>query len=138
MGGLTHQMRPVSASRALDLLASCPFGRVVLSERALPAIRLVNHVVEGDALVIRTCLEQPVRPGAGIVVAYQADAIDPQTRAGWSVVVVGLAERIVDADEILHYEQILPSWSAGDIDQVIRIRPHLVTGHEHVLITTEA
>lgn len=132
MGGLTHQLRPLPAARAMSLLASCSFGRLVLSERALPAIRLVDHVVAGDVLIIRTSLEAPIRPEAGIVVAYQADDIDRQTRAGWSVVVVGLAELIVDADEILRHEQVLASWSSGDIDQLVRIRPHLITGQEHV------
>ena len=37
---------------------------------------------------------------AGVVVAYEADDLDPQRRAGWSVVVTGWASMITDPEQI--------------------------------------
>ncbi|MEV6236729.1 hypothetical protein [Lentzea sp. NPDC051838] len=36
------------------------------------------------------------------------------------------------ADEVRRYEQILRPWGNDETDQVIRIRPHLISGCEPV------
>jgi hypothetical protein len=64
----------------------------------------------------------------GIVVAYEADAIDPASHLGWSVVITGTAHLVRDTDEVARYQPQLSPWVAGEIDQLIRIRPEIVTG----------
>ncbi|WP_433192573.1 pyridoxamine 5'-phosphate oxidase family protein [Nocardia sp. CA-107356] len=118
---------------ALELLATVPVGRVVFSRNALPAIRPVNHIVEEDGLVIvrtrlASRLTSAVHANSGVVVAYQADEIDPHLRTGWSVVVTGLARTITDPTRIARYERLLHSWADGIMDTVIEIEPALVSG----------
>lgn len=120
----------LSESAALALLGSVPFGRVVFSRDALPAIRPVNHLVDRDSIIIRTHLGAAVLSAVGMVVAYEADSIDPVTRTGWSVIVTGVAKRVFDLDEAERFERVLKPWAGGSMDHLIRIVPEMVTGFE--------
>ena len=123
-------LRKLSAAKSLSLLSEVQFGRVVFSRDALPAIRPVNHIVDGGSIIIRTHLGAAVLSAIGMVVGYEADSIDPVTRTGWSVIVIGLAKRVVDVDEAARFEQELKPWVSGTMDHVIRIVPEMVTGFE--------
>ncbi|GAA3148546.1 hypothetical protein GCM10017687_77250 [Streptomyces echinatus] len=68
-----------------------------------------------------------------MVVAYEADAIDPETHLGWSVVVTGYARLVTDPAELARLRGLLVPWMRQpEMDQAVRIRPELVTG---VLLT---
>ncbi|GAA0906250.1 pyridoxamine 5'-phosphate oxidase family protein [Virgisporangium aurantiacum] len=125
------RLSPLGPEKCLSLLASVPFGRVVFTQRALPAIRPVNHIVDQGHVVIRTSLGSGLGAvaGAGTVVAYEADAIDPDARSGWSVVVTGVARVVTERDEIARYESLLRPWVDGPRDSFIRIPVELVTGY---------
>jgi hypothetical protein len=117
---------------AIRLLGSVSYGRIVFTNRALPAIRPVNHLVDRGDVIIRTHLGAAVMTAAteGMVVAYEADAIDPDTRVGWSVVVTGIARVVAEPVQAARYQHLLHAWvqTGPARDQVIRIRPDLVTG----------
>ena len=117
----------------MRLLASVRLGRIVFTHRALRAIRPVNHVLHGKDIVIRThpgaAIVAYTGPASGVVVAYEADAIDPGTGFGWSVIVTGIARQVTGHDDVARYKQLLQPWVAGEMDQVIRIRPEIVTGY---------
>jgi hypothetical protein len=116
----------------MRLLSSVPLGRIVFTARALPAIRPVSHLVDGDYVIIRTdgsaAITSELRADAGTVVAYEADVIDMTERLGWSVIVVGVARRVTDPDEAAIYRRSLRSWVSGAKDQVIAIHADMVTG----------
>ena len=129
---LERQLAELPKDEALRLLASVPFGRVVFTARALPAVRPVNHVLDRGSIIIRTSLGSALSTdvdGTGTVVAYEADEIDPVTRQGWSVVVVGRALPVTDALLSARYRQALQPWVAGHRDQVIAIGTDMVTGY---------
>ncbi|MEU3824988.1 pyridoxamine 5'-phosphate oxidase family protein [Streptomyces sp. NPDC029080] len=126
-------------AEALRLLGSVPLGRIVFTWQALPAVRPVNHVVDGGDIVIRTPEGSALTShtqradGRGVVVAYEADAIDPDTRLGWSVVVTGYARLVTDPAELVRIRGLVEPWVPHrGTDQAVRIRPELVTG---VLLT---
>jgi nitroimidazol reductase NimA-like FMN-containing flavoprotein (pyridoxamine 5'-phosphate oxidase superfamily) len=122
----------LSRDEALRLLASVPFGRVVFTQRALPAIRPVNHIVDGEDVIIRTNLgtsvASAVSGASDVVVAYEADMIDTDTRTGWSVVVTGIARIVRDPQDSARYQRLLRSWVNDPADCVIRIRADIVSG----------
>src|SRR6266581_674763 len=127
----TRQQREVTREEALRLLGSVPLGRVVFTHRALPAIRPVNHIVDGQQIIFQTGASAAITTavdGTGTIVAFEADAIDPVRRVGWSVVVIGGARRLQDAAEIGRYLRLLRPWAAGRKDDIIAIRADLVTG----------
>ncbi len=122
------RIRAVDRDEALRLLGSVPFGRIVFTERALPAIRPVNHIVDGGDVIIRTHTGAAILQAIGQVVAYEADLVSDEPRLLWSVVVIGMAEVEEDADAVAHYERMLRPAVDLPMDHVIRIRPELVTG----------
>jgi hypothetical protein len=116
---------------SLRLLGTASFGRVVFTHLALPAIRPVNHIVEGGTIIIRTHLGAAITSavdGIGTVVAYEADMIDPQEHTGWSVIVIGKANRLTQAGEIARYRELLQPWVTGSMDDVITITAEMVDG----------
>jgi nitroimidazol reductase NimA-like FMN-containing flavoprotein (pyridoxamine 5'-phosphate oxidase superfamily) len=114
-----------------QLMRGVSVGRVVFTMNAMPAIRPVNHIVDGQAIIIRSHLGSAITGHAsqdGAVVCYEADEIDPDRHTGWSVIATGLARLVRDPDSVHRYEQALEPWAAGTMNQVIAITPQFITG----------
>jgi hypothetical protein len=127
-----RELAELPRDEALRLLGSVPFGRVVFTARAMPAIRPVNHLVDGGSIIIRTSLGSALSTdvdGTGTVVAYEADHIDPGTRQGWSVVVIGRAALVTDGPQHLLYQQALHPWAGGQRNEIIAISIDVITGY---------
>jgi hypothetical protein len=109
-----------------ELLASTSVGRIALSIGALPAILPVQYYLDGQTLAV--CLGHRSLPERALnaVVAFAADAIDPQTRSGWSIQVQGRSATArqprIDTD---------CGWPAAG--QVVQIEPEIVTGYRMYL-----
>lgn len=131
-----RQSIELASAEALRLLGSVSLGRIVFTRHALPTVRPVNHVLDAGDIIIRThegaALTSVARgsDGHGVVVAYEADAIDPDTHLGWSVVVTGYAYQVTDPVELARFKSLLSPWAQPslDMDHAVRIRPDLVTG----------
>jgi nitroimidazol reductase NimA-like FMN-containing flavoprotein (pyridoxamine 5'-phosphate oxidase superfamily) len=126
----SRQLQELSREESLRLLGSVPLGRVVFTDQALPAIRPVNHLVDGERVIIRSHTGAAILSAAarGVVVAYQADSIDPEFRLGWSVVVTGVARLVTDPALVERYQSRLRPWIDRPMDQVIAISADIVTG----------
>ena len=72
----------------MRLMASVGYGRMVFTQGALPAIRTVNHLVDGGRVIVPTRVTAKLTtamrssPTSHAVVAHQADDLDPQRQAG--------------------------------------------------------
>ena len=114
----------------LRLIATAAVGRIVYTRRALPAVELVNFAIHEGDIVIRTSpsgkLAAAVR---GAVVAFEADALDPAGKTGWSVTAIGRSREVSDPAEAGRLRRIgLSSWAPGEREHYIRIRPEIVNG----------
>ncbi|MGX4695281.1 pyridoxamine 5'-phosphate oxidase family protein [Streptomyces sp. JNUCC 63] len=134
-----HRRIDLDHAEALRLLGSMSLGRIVFTRQALPTVRLVDHVLDNGDIVIRThegaalTSHAEEADGAGVVVAYEADVIDPDTHLGWSVVVTGYAHLVTSPAQLARIQELLQPWAPMDgMDQAVRIRPELVAG---VLLT---
>jgi hypothetical protein len=129
----------LSPQESMRLLRSVSVGRIVFTARALPAIRPVCHLVDGDDIVIRADDGAPIvsalKSASGSVVAYEADAIDPAGQLDWSVTVVGVARRVSDPDEAAGYRRALRPWTRDAKDQVIAIHADVIRGLRLVAVT---
>ncbi|MEV0718012.1 pyridoxamine 5'-phosphate oxidase family protein [Asanoa sp. NPDC050611] len=104
----------LTRAHCLRLLATGSVGRVVFTERALPAAHPVNYLLDGDEVVFRT-------GGGGKLaaatlrklVAFQVDDIDTTNRTGWSVLGVGEAYEVLDAERLTALSSKLPRPWAG-------------------------
>ncbi|WP_037603729.1 pyridoxamine 5'-phosphate oxidase family protein [Streptacidiphilus rugosus] len=131
--GQPRAMRPLDPAEAMGLLGSVGLGRVVFTRDALPAIRPVNHLVEEGDVIIRTHESAALATATqqaldGVVVAYEADQIDPDTHTGWSVIVTGYAHLVTDPAENERYRTLLRPWVDRTMDCTVRIHPELITG----------
>ena len=80
----------------MSLLARASMGRIGVSVDALPAIVPVWIALMNDSVVFRTVPGTKLAYAAtGSVLAVEAEEYDPSTRAGWSVLVRGIASELV-------------------------------------------
>jgi nitroimidazol reductase NimA-like FMN-containing flavoprotein (pyridoxamine 5'-phosphate oxidase superfamily) len=117
----------------VDLLRTAPVGRIGFSSGALPTILPVNFLVDGEHLLVLTGRGSKLDAATrNAVVAFEADDIDPTERAGWSVVVTGVA-REVPPDEAAAVDLSgLDRWAPGEDGRVIAISLEVVSGRRVV------
>ena len=127
-----HTLRELSRQESLRLLGNVGIGRIAFISRAMPAIRLVSHIMNGDHLLIGCGYEAEIAailgPRGTSMIVYQADMVDPATRLGWNVVLNGRTALMADPVELARVQPQLDGWRGGRADLVLRIRPELVTG----------
>jgi nitroimidazol reductase NimA-like FMN-containing flavoprotein (pyridoxamine 5'-phosphate oxidase superfamily) len=125
--------RSMDRQECLRLMAKVPVGRVVYTRQALPAVLPVNFVLDanGSVLLRTSAGSDLVRAVDGVVVAFEADDFDAESRSGWSVVITGRATVVTDPTEHEHLLRSGPrSWMPIHEDAFIRIESAMVTGRE--------
>ena len=130
MSAVQHDSRELTRAECLSLLATVPFGRLVFTEGALPAVIPVDFVLDPAGIVLRTAAGSAVAKVAdGAVVALQADDVDATRRTGWSVTVVGQARRAHDDVEVARLAALpLRPWVAGERNTLVVVEIGIVTG----------
>jgi len=125
--------RTLDRQECLRLLAKVPVGRVVYTRQALPAVLPINFSLDtNSSVVLRTSPQSDlVRAIDGVVVAFEADEFDAETRSGWSVVITGRASVVTDPAENERLSQSGPvSWMPLQDAVFVRIESEMVTGRE--------
>jgi hypothetical protein len=130
MASQRQELEVLDREQCLELLQTVRVGRLVFTEDALPAVQPVNFRLLRDDVVIRVAAGAKLTAAArNVVVAFQADDLDPDLRTGWSVTVVGHAQRVTDVDELVDISgTFIQPWVDGRRDHFIRIRTERVTG----------
>ena len=125
-----QELEALNRRQCLDLLQGVRVGRLVFTEDALPAVQPVNFRLWRDDVVIRVAGgAKLVAAAQNLVVAFEADELDPDLRTGWSVTVVGHAQQITDVDELVEVSgTFVQPWVDGRRDHFVRIRTEKMTG----------
>ncbi|WP_248964396.1 pyridoxamine 5'-phosphate oxidase family protein [Sphaerisporangium perillae] len=123
-------LQVLSREECLVLLASVPVGRIVFTDRALPAVQPVNFVLDGESIVIRTAAGSRLASAAtNAVVAFEGDEFDAGMRSGWSVTMVGHARAVQDLAEIDRLSRLpLMPWVPDGREQFIVMYPEHISG----------
>jgi uncharacterized protein len=134
--GRERVLELLHADECRRLLATRQIGRIGLAGGRFPLILPVNYGLDGDAVVIRTDSAAILAGAEHARVAFEVDAIDEQTRSGWSVLVHALAEEVKDAHRAdlvarLHATGVTP-WAPGEHGHWVRLIPQAVTGRRIV------
>lgn len=127
---ILHGLEVLTEDEALRLTATVPVGRICYTRFAMPAVHVVNFALDGKDVIFRT------RKGANFaaavadaVVAFEADHIDEEHHAGWTVTFIGRAHLVTRPEELerLRTLGIVP-WAAGERDWFVRITPQTING----------
>jgi nitroimidazol reductase NimA-like FMN-containing flavoprotein (pyridoxamine 5'-phosphate oxidase superfamily) len=114
----------------LRLLGGSTLGRIGVTSGALPVILPVNFMVSDEHIFIRTGkgtkLDTATRNS---VVVFEVDDIDPLDRAGWSVLVTGIARNAGPSAASCALPHPPPRWApTPDEERVISISIDLISG----------
>lgn len=122
-------------SECLALVGTMPIGRVVFTDRALPAIQPVSFALDGGCVIIGTAEGSKLATALrGTIVAFEADDYDARAQSGWSVTVVGRAESVLDSIESARLARLpLRPRTRGHRPWFIRIRPEYITGRRLIV-----
>ena len=131
--GADPEMLELAREECLELLASHTFGRVaVASGGEAPVIRPVNYVFDhrSQAVAFRTARGSKFHALIhSATSAFEIDEVDPVSRTGWSVIIRGVTEEVVNPLEVRHLEELgLDSWPPGERSHWVRIRAGVVSG----------
>jgi hypothetical protein len=129
----------LSEAEAFALLATVSVGRLVYSDRALPSLVPVSFSLDERDIVIRTGRRSsPATHASGNVVAFEVDDIGAG-RSGWTVLVTGRIELVIDPFEVARLGALqLPTWAPAVSDRYLRLRPELIAGRRIPALTAPA
>ena len=125
--------RPLNRRECVQRLAQVPIGRVGITIGALPAILPVNYRLHGDAVIFGAMTGSRLELATnGTIVAFQADAYDPDRRSGWTVMGVGRSLLVRDPEALGGpYQPIPEPWVRGEVaEQLMRIELAELSGYE--------
>jgi len=113
-------------------LAAAALGRLGVIVDGRPQIFPVNHVYDARSRSIAFPTNDRTKLHAALGwpwVAFEVDGLEPDGTSGWSVMVLGRAEEITDADEVTRLAaQRSAPWAGGPTARWIRIVPTSTTG----------
>jgi nitroimidazol reductase NimA-like FMN-containing flavoprotein (pyridoxamine 5'-phosphate oxidase superfamily) len=127
-----RELEILAEQECFDLLAHVAVGRLIYTDEQGPAAVPVNFSLHGRDLLMRVhggvkaaAVQQPV-------LGFEADQIDDDQRAGWSVLLRGVA-RVVPQSEVAellsgHRGQFPRPWAEGVHNVWLNLVPTLVTG----------
>jgi hypothetical protein len=125
----TKGSQMLSEEECFRLLEKASIGRIVYTDRAMPAIRPVLFRVDDRAVIIATTDGALVSATRGAVVAFEVDEFERDgTGSGWTVVAVGkaleTAPATVDPTERASLRQV----STSADERYLRIEIELISG----------
>lgn len=129
-GAAGRELVSLDRGECLRLLGTVPVGRLIFTINALPAVRVMNFLLTGNEIVLRTAAgTTAARKAAGAIVTFEADQVDAATCSGWSVTVTGPAQLVTDPAAVARYRSLpLTAWAPGTRDEFLTVRAEIVEG----------
>jgi uncharacterized protein len=122
-------LEDLSRDECYRLVRSSKLGRLAVNVDGRPLVFPVNFTLDGEAIVLRTDESTRLYAARGTLVAFECDAVDGIYHTGWSVIVTGTADEVLDPRGLARLQQLpLGPWCPGPKPVFLRIVPHMVTG----------
>lgn len=126
-----HGLIVLDTEECWSLLRAAPIGRLAFVNAGEALILPINFAVEGHHLFFRSArgakfaaaaLQRPV--------SLEIDAWDVQEQSGWSVLLTGTADLVLDLEEEARLDGLgLRSWAPGvGAHDWVRILPNEISG----------
>lgn len=130
----TAPTRELDRWQSMRLLSGCRYGRVVLTEHALPSVVTVAFRVDDEGVVVGDNGDGRLAGLAeGSVVAFEADHADTGDGSGWSVVVTGYASTVTDEAGSSGVGASGRPRRPAPAGRLVRISPTIVAGRTFTL-----
>jgi nitroimidazol reductase NimA-like FMN-containing flavoprotein (pyridoxamine 5'-phosphate oxidase superfamily) len=122
-------LRILTEDECRDLLGTVPLGRVVFTDRALPAVQPVSFALsDGEVIIVTAAGSKLSAAMRNAIVAFETDDFDPEIAEGWSVVVIGHARVIENGDNARLRALPLRHCDPEEPTHYIAITPELISG----------
>jgi nitroimidazol reductase NimA-like FMN-containing flavoprotein (pyridoxamine 5'-phosphate oxidase superfamily) len=119
----------ITVDECLQLLKTKSLGRLAYVVSGKPRLRPLNYGVHQGSVVFRIGYGELLDEVHQRQVVFEVDHGEREARAGWSVIVHGIAEEIWRFDDLsLAREMGLQPWAPGNRDHYVRIVPTAITG----------
>lgn len=121
----------LSDEECWSLIDGTPIGRVAFVHDGEPQVLPVNFVVDGHQIAFRSTKGSKFSAASmRRPVAFEVDGWDVHTRSGWSVLVEGTADLVLDAETEAELESKgLEPWAQHDHPmEWVRILPNDISG----------
>ncbi|GHE55928.1 DUF1918 domain-containing protein [Streptomyces capitiformicae] len=125
------RLRDLGADECRALLSTHGVGRVaVTAPDGRPAVVPVNYEVVDDTIAFRTAPDSLPAAAVGTEVAFEVDHVDEALSQGWSVLAVGPASIVTEADAVRRLTELAHTtpWPGGARDMWVSIRAASLTG----------
>jgi hypothetical protein len=124
-----RRMRELSIDESLALLLTRPMGRLVYVIEGEAKVVPLNYMLHRRSITFRTAYSDLLSEIERRPVLFEVDYSDNARRAGWSVIVRGVAEEIWRGDELAIMRELpLQPWAPGNRDRYVRIVTSDITG----------
>jgi nitroimidazol reductase NimA-like FMN-containing flavoprotein (pyridoxamine 5'-phosphate oxidase superfamily) len=122
----------LTPSECWELLTTQRIGRVAVIVGHYPLVFPVNYAVYDKTILYRTGVGTKLHSVNRSNVTFEVDEIDTTRRAGWSVMVKGVAQEVSPKRDrkVMSRAELSGAgpWAPGDREHVIRIVADQVTG----------
>ena len=119
-------LEELSREESLRLVGTLGIGRIAVpTPEGAPLVVPVNYVLDGDIVVFRSDPGRKLFAVRQHPASFQVDAVDPYHRAGWSVLIQGIAYEATP-QEVEHLT--VEPWAGGEKQHWVRVLPRVVSG----------
>jgi hypothetical protein len=122
------ELQELDEAECRAYLLSGVVGRLAFASPSGPAILPVTYAVAAGRVIFRTSTSSPLARVIGERVAFEVDEVDPVRRAGWSVVVAGVAHAVIGPVVDAVGEPRVDPWPGGSRDLYVVIDAARITG----------
>jgi len=124
------KLEVLSTDECVFLLAQAKVGRVGVSVNAIPEISPVNYCLLERVIVFRTGEGTKLHAATRrSVLAFEVDEFDADVLHGWSVLVVGRSDEVIDPKQVIAARRLLSdNWLPTDRYHTVGIALDRVTG----------
>jgi uncharacterized protein len=122
---LNTGMQELTQEESLHLLGTMEYGRIGIVVAGRPEIFPINYAIDDEVCVVfRTVAGMKLASALNRHVVFEVDQVDPVLKAGWSVVVHGVAYQ---SATVHPGQSSLASW-LPDRPYTVRISRESITG----------
>lgn len=125
----SYGLETIGSEECESLLQTQRVGRVGVCTGRPGVFPVLYAQLDGDVVFRTAPGEKLIAAALRREVVFEIDSYDIAARTGWSVIVVGTAEEIEDAGDLVRAEALdLPAWAGEIRDRYVRIRAVELSG----------